>query len=216
VGRYLYIGCKCGTALANRVSRRFESAVLKDGLELRFLLAIDEPPVPWGPLDGDQPMAAADFVGWHEDTVLAFRLGRDALPVLHQIWLRNPAGGAGSDLGYFEWHGEKLIAIADDDVDITVRPLDAEIFDTRVAWARGRGLNLVPRLEERVPGADLPPLPDGRRTRAAEVFEQLFDGTGVELERGDVLDYYASDFTKLAATADHAAACRRTLVAYWV
>jgi hypothetical protein len=215
LSRYLYIKCDCGTRLADQISTRFELKYLKDGLGLRKRLGIGDPPIPSEPLDEDFPVEASVFTTWHEDAMHLLRTSEPDLPVLHRMWLRSPSGGAQSTSAPFHWKERSFVAHAKDEPEIKVDEHDRAHLIKAFSKLKTFGLRRIPRLELFAP-SDWITRKDGTGVMRASLFEHLFVGTGIELERAPLLVYYERDFRELQKTSDHARDCGRTLKMYFV
>jgi hypothetical protein len=216
LSRYLYIKCDCGTPLADHVSTRFELRFLKDGLGIRKRLGIGDPPIPSfpsgpsEPVDEEFPVDAAAFSAWHEDAMHRLRVTEPNLPVLHRMWLRSPKGGAQSTSAPFQWKERSFVAHAKDEPEIKVDEHDPKLLIKAFEKLKPFGLRRIPRLELFAP-PDWVTRKDGTGVMSASLFDNLFVGTGIELERAPLLVYYERDFRELQKTSDHARDCGRTL-----
>jgi hypothetical protein len=71
---------------------------------------------------------------------------------------------------------------------------------------------VIPRIEEQLPGTTLrPPDIDGNIPISPQRFEDLFLGSGVELEAWPFAEVFARELSELAAAATHAKTCGRAL-----
>ena len=215
MSRYLYVRCDCGTPLADQISTRFELRYLKDGLGVRKRFGIGDPPIPSGPLDEEFPVDASAFNTWHEDAMHLLRASEPDLPVLHRIWLRSPSGGAQTTSAPFHWRERSFVAHAKDEPAIKVDEHDREHLIKSFAKLKPFGLRHIPRLELFAP-SDWKTRSDGTGVMSASLFDHLFGGTGIQLDRAPLLVYYERDFRELQKTSDHARDCGRTLKMYFV
>ena len=174
-------------------------------------------PFPRGGEVKDPSVAASDFVAWQ-----ARAASDDAAPdrraprTVYRVWLnRVETTDRMGRAVYFQAGGEDYAVFASLTPTLVARKLPA-------GWLRGKLLPaqkqatgyvqpIIPRLEDR-PGHSLrPPDEEGNVPISAEGFEDLFAGTGVELETLPFADAFGREIHELARAAAHAASCGRPL-----
>jgi len=198
---------------------QFESGFLRDDFGIRARLGIPELPVPDGrDLNGKELDVEADaFIAWHKRAAPALASRRHDLPLLYQVWLHRPQ--TTEKMGrtvYFEAAGEYYSVFASLAPTLFARKLPGGWLREKMLPAQkqstGFAQTVITRIAEQLPGATLrPPHIDGNIPISPQRFEDLFMGSGVELEAWPFAEVFARELSELAAAATHARTCGRAL-----
>ena len=198
---------------------QFENGFLRDDFGIRAKLAIPELPVPYPPdLNGPGlSIQAADFIAWHKRAAPVLASRRHDLPALYQVWLHRPdTTDRMGRAAYFEAEGEQYSVFASLAPTLLARKLPAGWLREKMLPAQrqstGFAQRVIPRVEEQLPGTKLrAPDVNGNIPIVPQAFEDLFAGSGVELEALPFADVFARELRELAGAAAHAKTCGRPL-----
>jgi hypothetical protein len=169
-------------------------------------------PFPSGPADEAAPtsIAAADFVAWQA------RASGQPQDDVYRVWLNRPdTTDRGGRAVYFQAGGDDYSVFASLTSTLVARKLPAGWLREKLLPAQkqatGYAQKIIPRLED-VPGRGLRPADEeGNVPMSAEGFEDLFAGTGVELEALPFARAFEREIQELAVAAAHASTCGRPL-----
>ena len=190
---------------------------LRDGFGIRAKLGIPEPPVPPARADGqgsEQIVDPDDFVAWYRRAAPALASRRHDLPMLYQIWLhRSDTDGKTGRAVYFEANGDDYSVFASLAPTLVARKLPAGWLRDKMLPAQKQSTGYVqetiPRAEDMPTGRGLrSPDLDGNLAITPDRFEDLFLGSGVELEALPFAEVFARELRELATAAAHAKSCR--------
>jgi len=169
-------------------------------------------PLPFtGGTNGHGPsVAAAEFVAW--------QISASGQPQndVYRVWLNRPdTTDRGGRAVYFEAGGEDYAVFASLTPILVARKLPAGWLREKLLPAQrqstGYAQTIIPRVEDR-PGRSLRPADEeGNVPITAEGFEELFAGTGVELEALPFAHVFERELRELAVAAAHASSCGRPL-----
>ena len=210
MSRHICFRCACGKADFG-ASSWFTTVVWDD---LTGVLEEIGPENPYRHLPDDAEVDGGDFHRWWEEKLARMRAVRDRLPTIHEIWLER-GESAMTDAAYFSWRG--VVYMADSVYDrISATPMPPEVWEERAPSVPYD----PPVLEDVAPelASMLSPDPEPRRPGAyllrADEFERIFRGTPLELEHGDVLDFFAGELAEASAVARHAAERGERVILY--
>jgi hypothetical protein len=196
ISSYAYIDCDCGAHLVRHLAPQFEDAC----------------PLPFpSARDGERPsIAAADFVAWQ------LRASGKPQNDVYRVWLNRleTTDRAGRAV-YFQAGGDDYSVFASLTPILVARKLPGGWLREKLLPAQkqstGYAQTIIPRVEDR-PGRWLrPPDEEGNVPISAEGFEDLFAGTGVELEALPFARAFEREIHELAVAAAHASSCGRPL-----
>ena len=201
---------------------QFESGFLRDGFGIRARLGIPELPGTGGrEVNGKEVVVEADvFIAWHKRAAPALASRRHDLPMLYQVWLHRPQTTDNVErMGravYFEANGEHYSVFASLAPTLFARKLPGGWLREKMLPAQkqstGFAQTVIPRIEEQLPGTSLRPADiDGNIPISPQRFEDLFQGSGVELQAWPFAEVFARELSELAAAATHAKSCGRAL-----
>ncbi|HMF44419.1 MAG TPA: hypothetical protein VKQ32_27285 [Polyangia bacterium] len=163
---------------------------------------------------------AGVFIAWYKRTAPVLASRRHELPALYQVWLHRPGKAGRVDrIGqavYFEAGGEEYSVFASLSPTILARKLPAgwlrEKLLPAMKQSTGFAQTVIPRLEEQSPGSRLRAADiDGNIPISPQGFEDLFDGSDVELEALPFAQVFGRELRDLAIAATHAKLCGRPL-----
>ena len=212
--RSLYVRCDCGVLLGERMAPQFELRLSR--LRLRrpsgrqmapqFEDACPRTIPARGPASRIcRRMAARGFVAWTSARRPRWRRGATSCRCCTR------SGCTGRDttdrMGravYFEAGGEDYSVFASLTPTLVARKLPAGWLREKLLPAQkqstGYAQTVIPRVEDQPPGRRLrPPTIDGNIPISAQGFEDLFAGSGVELEALPFADVFARELRELAA-----------------
>ena len=198
---------------------------LRDEFGIRAKLGIPELPVPPARGDGgqgqgqgaDQLVDPDAYVAWYKRAAPALASRRHELPMLYQVWLhREDTDGKTGRAVYFEAAGVDYSVFASLTPTLVARKLPAGWLREKMLPAQKQSTGYVqqtiPRAEDMPTGRTLrSPDIDGNLALSADRFEDLFLGSGVELEALPFAEVFARELRELATAAAHAKSCHRTL-----
>ena len=197
---------------------QFEHGFLEDEFGVRAELAIPDLPVTTGTgARDDSTVEAAAFSAWHARTATTLAAAASALPALYQVWVHRPDGqGKTGRAAYFEAGGEDYAVFASSTPELVAHKLPPGWLREKLLPAQrqstGYAQAVIPRVEDRLPGAALPPADgEGNLAISARGFEDVFAGSDVELEAWPFTAVFARELRELAGAAAHAATCGRPL-----
>ena len=161
--------------------------------------------------DSESPsVAAADFVAWQ------VRVSGKPQNDVYRVWLNRPeTSDRGGRAVYFQAGGDDYSVFASLTPTLIATKLPAGWLREKLLPAQkqatGFAQTIIPRVEDQ-PGRELRPADDeGNVPITAEGFEELFAGTGVELEALPFARAFEREIHELAIAAAHAASCGRPL-----
>ena len=197
----------------------------RDEFGIRVKLGIPEPPVPpareGNGRDGagdEQLVDPDDFVAWYKRAAPALASRRHDLPVLYQTWLhRSDTDAKMGRAVYFESGGDDYSVFASLVPTLVARKLPPGWLREKMLPAQkqstGYAQEIIPRAEDlptRGGGLRAPDI-DGNIPISPKGFEDLFIGSGVELEALPFAEVFARELRELASAAAHAKSCHRPL-----
>jgi hypothetical protein len=193
--------------------------LLRDDFGIRAKLGIPDLAVPGAPGGNgkDLDVQADVFVAWYRRAAPALASRRHDLPTLYQVWLhRTDTTTRMGRAVYFEAGDAQYSAFASLTPTILARKLPPGWLREKLLPAQklstGYVQAIIPRLEDQLPGSSLRPSDiDGNIPISAQRFEDLFAGSGVELEALPFADVFARELRELAGAAAHAKSCGRPL-----
>jgi hypothetical protein len=206
------------------VAPQFERGLLlRDEFGIRAKLGIPALPVP-AVRDGDdqeQLIEPGEFVAWYKRAAPALASRRHQLPTLYQIWLHRSGMDARADkvertgrAVYFQWGGDDYSVFASLVPTLVGRKLPPGWLHEKMLPAQrqstGHAQEVIPRVEDTTSRLRAPDL-DGNVALSPEGFEDLFAGSGVELEALPFAGVFARELRELADAATHARSCLRPL-----
>src|SRR5204863_3799728 len=141
---------------------------------------------------------------WYKRAAPALASRRHDLPVLYQIWLhRSDTEGRTGRAVYFEAGGHDYSVFASLTPTLLARKLPPGWLREKMLPAQkqstGYAQAVIPRVEDRLPGAALPPADgEGNLSISARGFEDVFAGSDVELEAWPFTAVFARELRELA------------------
>ena len=192
---------------------------LRDDFGIRAKLGIPAPPIPPASADAgaDQTVDPEAYVAWYKRAAPALASRRHDLPTLYQVWLhRADTEGKTGRAVYFEADGEDYSVFASLTPTLVARKLPAGWLREKMLPAQKQSTGYVqetiPRAEDMPTGSRLrSPDIDGNLAISPDRFEDLFLGSGVELEALPFAEVFARELRALATAAAHAKNCHRPL-----
>lgn len=172
----------------------------------------DSCPLPFasGPDRESSSIAAADFVAWQ------VRVSGKPHNDVYRVWLnRSDTSDRGGRAVYFQAGGEDYSVFASLTPTLIARKLPAGWLREKLLptqkQATGFAQTIIPRLEDRSGRSLRSTDDDGNLSISAAGFQDLFAGTGVELEALPFARAFERELGQLAVAAAHATTCGRPL-----
>jgi hypothetical protein len=196
ISSFGYIDCDCGAHLVRQMAPQFED--------------VCPLPFPGGPAGEGSSLAAAEFVAWQ------IRASGTPRNDVYRVWLNRPdTTDRGGRAVYFQAGGDDYAVFASLAPILVARKLPAGWLREKLLPAQkqatGYAQTIIPRVEDR-PGHRLRPADEeGNVPLSAEGFEDLFAGTGAELEALPFARAFEREIQELAVAAAHASTCGRRL-----
>ena len=199
---------------------------LRDEFGIRARFGIPALPVPAARADhegtgDDRLVDPGEFIAWYKRAAPALASRRHQLPTLYQIWLHR--SGTDSNVGnvgktgravYFQWGSDDYSVFASLVPALVARKLPPGWLREKMLPAQkqstGYVQEVIPRAEDTGRPLRAPDL-DGNIALSPESFEDLFAGSGVELEALPFAGVFARELHELGNTAAHARSCHRPL-----
>jgi hypothetical protein len=201
MSRHIAIRCACGQADFD-ASATYTTVVWDDVLGCMAEWGIERP---WYPSFGPLEVDGGEFHRWWSGVRAVMDAARDHLPTLHEIWEEMPGTSGqplhGSAAAYFVWQGRTYMTQAVWD-RLTARAMPPGAWEERRGWTH----HDPPVLEEVAPGLAASFPAEGEVALDAEAFEHIFRATPeINLEHGNLLDFFARELAELDDLARHAA-----------